>query len=131
MTNIDKNYLVLGRNKSYFVKKKPHSDSTKKKFSETDIIKIFEILIDNIFVLFGGRVFKQTVDIPMGTKCASFLADLFLYSYEIDFIQGVLNRNEKKISRSFNFTFRFKDDLLSLNKSKFGNFADPIELEIK
>ena len=67
----------------------------------------------------------------MGTKCASFLADLFLYSYEIDFIQGVLNRNEKKISRSFNFTFRFKDDLLSLNKSKFGNFADPIELEIK
>jgi len=67
----------------------------------------------------------------MGTKCASLLADLFLYSYEIDFIQGVLNRNEKKLSRSFNFTFRYKDDLLSLIKSKFGDFADPIELEIK
>jgi hypothetical protein len=31
---------------------------------------IFEILIDNIFVMFGGRIFQQTVGIPMGTKCA-------------------------------------------------------------
>ena len=37
-----------------------HSDSTKK-FSETDIINMLEFLIDNIFVIFGGRVFQQTV----------------------------------------------------------------------
>jgi hypothetical protein len=31
------------------------------KFSETDVIKMPEILIDNIFViLFGGRVFQQS-----------------------------------------------------------------------
>jgi hypothetical protein len=41
--------------KSFFVKKKTHSDSTKK-FSETDIINMLEFLIDNIF-MFGGRVF--------------------------------------------------------------------------
>jgi len=33
-----------------FCKKKKHSDSTKK-FSEIDIIKMLEFLIDNIFVL--------------------------------------------------------------------------------
>jgi hypothetical protein len=33
-------YLVLGRGRSYFVKSKNHSDSTKT-FSETDIINIF------------------------------------------------------------------------------------------
>ena len=55
-------YLVLGRDRSYFVKN--HSDSTKK-FSETDIIHMLEFLIDNIFVIFGGRVFQQTVGIPM------------------------------------------------------------------
>ena len=49
-------YLVLGRNKSYFVK--DHSDSNKK-FSESDIIKMLDFLIDNIFVTFGGRVFNR------------------------------------------------------------------------
>jgi hypothetical protein len=27
---------------------------------------------------------------PMGTNCAPLLADLFLYSYDADFIQGLL-----------------------------------------
>jgi hypothetical protein len=68
-------YLVIGRDRSYFVKH--HSDSTKT-FSETDIISMVELLIDNIFAMFGGRVFQQTVGIPMGTNCAPLLADLFI-----------------------------------------------------
>ena len=104
-------YLVLGRDKSYFVK--DHSDSNKK-FSETDI-KMLDFLIDNIFVTFGGRVFQQTVGIPMGTNCAPLLADLFLYYYEADFIQELLRKKNKKLAISFNFTFRYIDDVLSLN----------------
>jgi hypothetical protein len=122
---------VLGRDRSYFVKH--HSDSTKK-FSETDIFNMLELLIDNTFVMFGGRGFQQTVDIPMGSNCAPLLADLFLYSYEADFIQGLLKKNKKKLARSFNFTFRYIDDVLSLNNSRFDDFVDriyPIELEIK
>jgi hypothetical protein len=46
-------------------------------------------MIDNIFVIFGDMFFQQTVGKPMGTNCAPLLADLFLYSYEADFIQGV------------------------------------------
>jgi hypothetical protein len=95
---------------------------------------MLEFLIDNIFVIFGGRVFQQTVGIPMGTNCAPLLADLFLYSYEADFIQGLLKINKKKLARSFNFTFRYTDDVLSLNNSRFGDFVYriyPIELEIK
>jgi len=91
-------------------------------------------LIDNIFVMFGGRVFQQTVGIPMGTNCAPILADLFLYSYEADFIQGLLKKSKKKLARSFNFTFRYIDVVLSLNNSRFVDFVDriyPIELEIK
>ena len=70
----------------------------------------------------------------MGTNCYPLLADLFLYSYEADFIQGLLKKNEKKLARSFNFTFRYIDDVLSLNNSRFGDFVDgikPTELEIK
>jgi hypothetical protein len=63
-------YLVLGRDRFYY-----HSDSIKK-FSETDIINMLEFLIDNIFVIFGGRVFQQAVGISMGTNCTPHLADL-------------------------------------------------------
>ena len=94
---------------------------------------MLEFLIDNISVIVGGRVFQQTVAIPMGTNCAPLLTDLFLYSYEADFIQGILKKNEKKLDRSFHFTFRYIDDVPSLNNSKFGDFVDriyPIELEI-
>ena len=115
-------YLVLGRDSSYFVQKN-YSDSSKK-FSETG----------NIFGIFGGRVFQQTTGIPMGTNCIHLLADLFLYSYEADFILGLLKKNEKKLARSFNFTFRYIYDVLSLINSRFGDFVDriyPIELEIK
>ena len=71
-------YLVLGQQETYFVKE--HSDS-KNKYSEDYIIKMPEFLIDNIFAVFARKVFQQTVCIPMGTNCAPFLADIFLYSY--------------------------------------------------
>jgi len=67
---------MLGRDRSYFVKKN-RSDSTKK-FSETDIINMIEFLINNIFPMFSGRVFQQTVGTPMGTNCARQLVSLFL-----------------------------------------------------
>ena len=94
---------------------------------------MLEFLIDNIFAIFGGRVFQQTDGIPMGTNCGPLLADLFLNSYEADFIKGLLRKNEKKLSRSFNFTSRYIDGVLSLNNSRLGDFVDriyPIDLEI-
>jgi hypothetical protein len=95
---------------------------------------MLEFLIDNIFAMLGGRAFEQTVGIPMCTNCIPLLADLFLYSYDGDFIQELLKKNEKKLARSFVFTFRYIDDVLSLNNSRFGDFVDsiyPIELEIR
>jgi hypothetical protein len=47
---------------------------------------------------------------------------------------GLLKKNEEKLARSFNFTSRYIDDVLSQNNSRFGDFVDriyPIELEIK
>jgi hypothetical protein len=48
---------------------------------ETDINKMLECFIDNIFAIFGGYIFQQTVAILIGTNCAPLLADVFLYSY--------------------------------------------------
>jgi hypothetical protein len=49
-----------------------------------------------------------------------------IYSYEADFIQGLLKKNEKKQARTFNFRFRYLDDVLSLNNSRFDDFVDRI-----
>jgi len=49
--------------------------------------------------MFGGRFSQQTVDIPLFTG-------LFLYSYEADFIQGILKKTEKKLARSLDFMSR-------------------------
>ena len=55
-----------------------------------------ESLIDNIYVEFGGRLYQQTVGIPMGTNCAPLVADLFFYSYEAYFVQYLQKSNIKK-----------------------------------
>ena len=62
----------------------------------------------------------------MDTKYAPLLADSLLYSDISDFTQWL----HKK---TFNFTFLYTDDVLSLNNFKLGDFDDHIyltELEI-
>jgi hypothetical protein len=85
---------VEGRDIFYFVNN--HSDSTKE-LSETEIINMLEFFIENTFAILSGRVFQQTVGIPMRTNCTPSLPDLFFYSYDVDFIQGL---HKKKTKRS-------------------------------
>ena len=60
-------YVVIGYKNTYFVR--DHSDAPQK-YSDADVIKMLEYLIDNIFVEFGGRIYQQTIGIPMGTNYA-------------------------------------------------------------
>jgi hypothetical protein len=64
-------------------------------YSEADIKGMLGFLEDNIYVVFGDQVFQQSVGIPMGTNCALLLTDLFLYSYEAEFVQKLLRDNNK------------------------------------
>ena len=82
------------RKQHILVCEKDHSESAKK-FAETDIIKMLDLLIDNIFVMFGERVFQRTLAKRVGTICVPLLSDLSLYLYEADFIQGLLNKTIK------------------------------------
>ena len=97
---------------------------------------MLEFLVDNIFVVFAGKVFQQIIGIPMDTNCAPLLADLFLYSYEAEFIQSLLSAGRKRLASQFNFTYRYIDDILSINNPEFENYfgqmyPPPPELEIK
>ena len=97
------------------------------KYTEDDIINMLELLVDNIFVVFEGKVFQQIVGIPMGTNCAPLLA------YEAELLQSLLSTVKKKLASQFNFTYRYIDDLLSINNPDFENYLGqmyPAELEI-
>ena len=70
----------------------------------------------------------------MGINCARLLADLFLYSYEAEFVQSLLQADKKHLAQQFNFTYRYIDDVLSLKNTKFAEYLEfvyPRELEIK
>ena len=107
---------------------------TLNKYTEDDFVKMLEFLVDIIFVVFGGKGFQQIVGIPMGTNCAPLLADIFLHSYEAKFTQSLLSTGRKKLASQFNFTYRYIDDVLSINNPDFENYLGqmyPAELEIK
>ena len=100
--------------------KQKHSGSTKK-YSETDDMNMLEFLIENIFVMFGGRVFQQTV----GLRVLPVLP----FSVTRSFIPtrlhtGTSEEKGKEASRSFNFILYYIDPALLLNNSTFGEFVN-------
>ena len=54
----------------------------KNKYTD-DIVRMFEFLIDNIFVECGGVIFQQVIWIPMGTNCAPLLALMLTTEHRI------------------------------------------------
>ena len=55
------------------------------------------------------------VSIPMRTNCAPLLADLFLYSYEKEFLDKRIKEGKGKLPRKFNLSYCYIDDLISSN----------------
>ena len=95
-------------------------------YAADNICKIIEFLIDNIFVQFGGRLFRQVIGIPMGTNCAPLLVDLFLYSYVNEFLDNIVRSGHRKLARSFNPCYRYIDDLIVFNNKKFLDYLKEI-----
>ena len=83
---VNNQYSSLGREGPYFVKE--HSDS-KSKYTEEGIIRMLEFLVD-IFVDLAGKVFQQIIGIPVGTNGVPLPTNIFLYSYESEFVQSLL-----------------------------------------
>ena len=102
-------HIKVGRNKSYFTSDPLHGDN---KYTANDICKMTEFLVDNIYVRFGGQLFRQMAGIPMGTNCAPLLADLFLYSYENEFLDKLIKEGKRKLARKFNLSYRYHTVIL-------------------
>ena len=74
-------------------------------------------LLDNIYIRFGFKLYRQIVGILMGTNCAPLVADLFLFCYERDFMLSLSEDNQSDVFEAFNSTSRYLDDLLNIDNN--------------
>ena len=84
--------------------------------------------IDNIFIEFGGLLFRQVIGIPMDTNCDPLLA------YESQFRQGYLNNKDRTLGPTFDSCIHYIDDVPSQNNSQYSNYLHLIyqnQLEVK
>ena len=116
-------HIKVSRNKSYFTSDPSNGDN---KYIANDICKMIEFLVDNIYVRLGIQLFRQTIGIPLGTNCAPLLADLFLYSYESEFLNKLIKEGKRKLARKFNLSYHYIDDLISFNNKRFKEFNSDI-----
>ena len=94
---------------------------------------VLHYLLDNIFIRFGSKLYRQIVGILMGTYCAPLVADSFLFCYERDFMLSLSDNNQTDIIEAFNSTSRYLDDLLDIDNPYFEQMVGqiyPTELQL-
>ena len=85
--------------------------------------KMIKFLVDNVSLRFSKQLFRQTVVIPMGTKCVPLLDELFLYPYENEF---VIKDGKRKLAAKFDLSYCYIVDLISFNNERFKEFISDI-----
>ena len=79
-------YIACNERQAFFT-----SGDTKryKLWSCQNVCEALIYLLDNIYIRFGTKLFRQIVGISMGTNCVPLVADLFLFCYERNFMTSL------------------------------------------
>ena len=72
-------------------------------------------MIDNCYIVFKGKVYRQHIGIPMGIDPAPFIANLFLHFSETRYMHSLINSGNLVKAKKLSNNFRYLDDLLGLN----------------
>ena len=83
-------------------------------------------LLDNIYIRFGNKLYKQIVGIPNGINCAPLVADLFLFRYKRDFMTPLSDVKQAEIIETFKSTSRHRDDLWKIDNPNFEGMVNHI-----
>lgn len=106
----------------------------KRYFTKTSLKSVVKHLIVNCHFQIGNLLLCQIIGIPMGIDPAPFWANLYLYSYECEFMNDLIKKDKSK-ALSYHGSFRFIDDKCCINGSRefatsFPNIYPP-SLELK
>ena len=83
------------------------------------IKQLFNYMIDNCYIVFKGKVYRQNIGVPMGIDPAPFIANLFLHFYENRYVYSLINSGNLYNAKKLANNFRYLDDLLGLNDKGF------------
>ena len=117
----DKKYIEVNKYRAKWVSLRHASNVT---FDKRSLKLAINYLLDNCYFNIGDIVLRQVVGIPMGSDPAPFMANLFLYFYENQYVCDLKKQNLRLACR-FSNTFRYIDDLCAIND------IYPRELELK
>ena len=129
-TTRDGSHMALGKDYAYWTSR-PVANTHN--LTVNQLVEMFNFLTDNVYIQIGSAVYQQTIGIPMGTDRASLVADLFLFSYEFEFMKSLI-WTDLSVAAKFSNTCRYIDDLLTLNNPDFQACIGqiyPAELELK
>ena len=123
-------FIAFNDNCAYWAKNK----SGKRYFTKNSLKAIVKHLIVNCHFQIGNILLCQSIGIPMGIDPAPFWANLYLYSYECEYMNELIKRNKSK-AFCYHGSFRFIDDKCCINGSRefantFPNIYPP-SLELK
>ena len=79
-------------------------------------------LLDNIYIRFGTKFYRQIVGIPMGTNCAPLVADLFLFKSTSIYLDDLLTIDNPYFEGMVN---RIYPPELQLNKANTSDTEAP------
>ena len=64
------------------------------------------------------KMYEQKIGIPMGTDCAPFLANLFLFAHEYNWVTKQIKLKKIYLLQKFKGCCRYIDDLLLINNDE-------------
>ena len=89
-------YIACNERKVFFASE---HQNRYKLWSCQNICEALTYLLDNIFIKFGTKLYRQIIGIPMGTNCAPLIADLFLFCYKRYFMASLSFNKEADITQ--------------------------------
>ena len=83
-------------------------------YTKDQIYDMIDDIVMNAYFQVGDVIYRQIIGIPMGIDPAPFMANLYLYKNEFEYMEDLTKRDYGKALK-FNKMYRFIDDLCGVN----------------
>jgi hypothetical protein len=113
-------YILLSKDGTFqWISTIREPSADEKTFSLELVKELLEHLVDHTYVCFAGIIWHQIVGVPMGTNAAGFIANLYCFTYELDFLERKVREKQYVIAKKSLDNSRYIDDLLTIDFPEF------------
>ena len=107
-----KPFIVINDKWTHFSNKR---DASKVCCTSDELLEWIYFIIDNSYIHFESKIFRQILGIPMGTNCAPYLANIFLHVFEYEYLSALISNGKSDIAQKLSYMLRYQDDCIIFN----------------